>query len=178
MRKRKDIKTAWLASQIQKAKDEIDQLKEEGNTDNTQLKKIESELGQIEKSFENNKEDLDNKAEVLRDLRLSLKSIDAINDASEWPKLEEKLKEDFYRLEKAESDLGDDKTKAIVSELRNQLEKVLENENVKDGNVLLTEINAFYFHLTFIYQLINWIRHHNENFDDFDWKTKLSKPHQ
>ena len=171
-KKNKDIKTAWLASEIEKAKDEFDQLKEEGNTDNTQLKKIESELGQIEKSFENNKEDLDNKAEVLRDLRLSLKSIDAINDASEWPKLEEKLKEDFYRLEKAESDLGDDKTKAIVSELRNQLEKVLENENVKDGNVLLTEINAFYFHLTFIYQLINWIRHHNENFDDFDWKDE------
>lgn len=171
-KKNKDIETAWLASEIEKAKNEFDQLKEEGNTDNTKLQKVESELDQIEKSFENNKEDLDNKAEVLRDLRLSLKSIDAINDATEWPKLEEKLKEDFYRLEKAESDLGDDKTKAIVSELRNQLEKVLENQNVKDGNVLLQEINAFFFHLTFIYQLINWIRHHNENFDDFDWSDE------
>jgi len=171
-KKNKDIETAWLASEIEKAKNEFDQLKEEGNTDNTKLQKVESELDQIEKSFENNKEDLDNKAEVLRDLRLSLKSIDAINDATEWPKLEEKLKEDFYRLEKAESDLGDDKTKAIVSELRNQLEKVLENQNVKDGNVLLQEINAFFFHLTFIYQLINWIRDHNENFDDFDWTNE------
>lgn len=164
------IETTWLANEIRKAKGSIAELKEDGNSDNGQLAKVEAELEQIEKSFENNKNDVDGKQEVLTNLRKSLKTIDELNDTTEWPKLEETLKEEFYRLEKVNNDLGNEKTTQVVNQFRSQLDEVIREKDVKLGNVLLEEIEGFFIQLTFIYQLIGFIRSHNENFGSFSWK--------
>ncbi|GGE44994.1 Hsp70 family protein [Psychroflexus planctonicus] len=164
------IETSWLENEIKKAKGSIAELKEDGNSDNGQLAKVEAELEQIEKSFENNKNDVDGKQEVLTNLRKSLKTIDELNDTTEWPKLEETLKEEFYRLEKVNNDLGNEKTTQVVNQFRSQLDEVIRAKDVKLGNVLLEEIEGFFIKLTFIYQLIGFIRSHNENFGSFHWK--------
>tara|TARA_R110002072_G_scaffold20688_1_gene74766 strand:- start:3542 stop:6067 length:2526 start_codon:yes stop_codon:yes gene_type:complete len=164
------IETSWLANEIRKAKGSISELKQDGNSDDAKLQKIESELEQLEKSFENNKNDVDGKQEVLTNLRKSLKTIDELNETTEWPKLEEELKEEFYRLEKANTDLGNDKTNQVVNQLRSQLEEVIKAKDVKLGNVLLEEIHTIFFQLTFIYQLIGFIRRHNDNFGSYNWK--------
>ncbi|MBA4745960.1 MAG: Hsp70 family protein [Muricauda sp.] len=164
------IETTWLANEIRKAKGSIAELKEDGNSDNDQLAKVEAELEQIEKSFENNKNDVDGKLEVLTNLRKSLKTIDELNDTTEWPKLEETLKEEFYHLEKVNNDLGNEKTTQVVNQFRSQLDEVIRAKDVKLGNVLLEEIEGFFIKLTFIYQLIGFIRSHNENFGSFHWK--------
>ncbi len=164
------IETTWLENEIRKAKGSLDELKEDGNSDNAKLQKIETELIQLEKSFENNKNDVDGKQEVLTNLRKSLKAIDELNDTTEWPKLEETLKEEFYRLEKVNNDLGNDKTTQVVNQFRSQLDEVIRAKDVKLGNVLLEEIEGFFIQLTFIYQLIGFIRSHNENFGSFHWK--------
>jgi len=164
------IETSWLENEIKKAKGSIAELKEDGNSDNGQLQKIEAELEKIEKSFENNKNDVDGKQEVLTNLRKSLKSIDELNDTTEWPKLEDTLKEEFYRLEKVNNDLGNEKTTQVVNQFRSQLDEVIRAKDVKLGNVLLEEIEGFFIKLTFIYQLIGFIRSHNENFGSFHWK--------
>ncbi|MUP45400.1 Hsp70 family protein [Gramella sp. BOM4] len=164
------IETSWLANEIRKAKGSITELKQDGNSNNGQLLKVEAELEQIEKSFENNKHDVDGKQEVLTNLRKSLKTIDDLNETTEWPKLEETLKEEFYRLEKANNDLGNDKTTQVVNQFRSQLEEIIRVKDVKLGNVLLEEINGFFVQLTFIYQLIGFLRHHNDNFVSYNWK--------
>jgi len=164
------IETSWLANEIRKAKGSIAELKQDGNSDDAKLKKIEAELEQLEKSFENNKNDVDGKQEVLTNLRKSLKTIDELNETTEWPKLEETLKEEFYRLEKANTDLGNDKTTQVVNQFRSQLEEVIKAKDVKLGNVLLEEIEGFFIQLTFIYQLIGFIRGHNDNFGSYNWK--------
>jgi molecular chaperone DnaK len=164
------IETTWLENEIRKAKGSITELKQYGNSDDDKLQKIEAELEQLEKSFENNKNDVDGKQEVLANLRKSLKEIDELNETTEWPKLEEELKEEFYRLEKANTDLGNDKTNQVVNQLRSQLEEVIKARDVKLGNVLLEEINSFFIQLTFIYQLIGFVRGHNENFGSYNWK--------
>ena len=164
------IETSWLENEIKKAKGSIAELKENGNSDNGQLAKVEAELEQIEKSFENNKNDVDGKQEVLTNLRKSLKTIDELNDTTEWPKLEETLKEEFYRLEKVNNDLGNEKTTQVVNQFRSQLDEVIRAKDVKLGNVLLEEIGSFFFQLTRVYQLIAFIRHHNDNFGSFHWK--------
>ena len=163
------IETSWLANEIRKAKGSITELKQDGISNNGQLQKVEGELEQIEKSFENNKNDVDGKQEVLTNLRKSLKTIDELNETTEWPKLEETLKEEFYRLEKANNDLGNDKTTQVVNQFRSQLDEIIRTKDVKLGNVLLEEINGFFVQLTFIYQLIGFIRHHNDNFGSFNW---------
>lgn len=164
------IETSWLANEIRKAKGSIAELKQDGNSDDGQLKKIEADLNKIEKAFENNKNDVDGKQEVLTNLRKSLKVIDELNETTEWPKLEETLKEEFYRLEKANTDLGNDKTTQVVNQFRSQLEEVIKAKDVKLGNVLLEEIGSFFIQLTLIYQLINFIRSHNQHFGSYRWK--------
>ncbi len=164
------VETSWLANEIRKAKGSIDELKQDGNSDNAQLKKVEAELEELEKSFENNKNDVDGKQEVLTNLRKSLKTIDELNETTEWPKLEETLKEEFYRLEKANNDLGNDKSTQVVNQFRSQLDEVISAKDVKLGNILLEEIDSFFIQLTFIYQLIGFVRNHNDNFGSYNWK--------
>jgi molecular chaperone DnaK len=163
------IETDWLSNEIRKAKGSIAELKQGSNSNDAKLRKIEDDLTHLEKSFENNKNDVDSKSEVLSNLRKSLKTIDALNETTEWPKLEAELKEEFYRLEKANTDLGNEKTTQIVTQFRSQLEEVIKAKDVKIGNVLLEEINSFFFELTLIYQLIAMVRNFNENFGDYNW---------
>ncbi len=165
------IETSWLENEIRKAKGSVAELKQDGNFDNVKLQKIETELKQLEKSFENNKNDVDGKQEILTNLRKTLKAIDELNEATEWPKLEETLKEEFYRLEKANNDLGNEKTAQVVNQFRSQLDEVIRAKDVKLGNVLLEEIEGFFIQLTLIYQLIGFIRSHNDNFGSFNWKN-------
>ena len=164
------IDTEWLSNELRKAKGSVIELKQDGNSDDNQVQKIENDLKQLGKTFENNRNDVDSKQEVLTNLRKSLKEIDVLSETSEWPKLEEELKEEFYRLEKANTDLGNDKTIEIVHQFRSQLEEVIKAKDVKIGNVLLEEIHSFFFELTFIYQLIGFVRRHNDNFDSYHWK--------
>lgn len=165
------VDTNWLANEIRKAKGAVKELKQEGNhSDDAKLKKAESELEKIETSFENNKNDVDNKQEVLANLRKTLKIIDELNETTEWPKLEEELKEEYYRLEKANKELGNEKTTQLVVQIKSQLEEVIKAKDVKLGNALLEEIHSLFFQLTFIYQLIGFIRHHNQNFGSYSWR--------
>ena len=165
------VESSWLSNEIRKAKGVVVELKKDGNhSDDAKLRKAELDLDKIEKSFENNKNDVDGKHEVLTNLRKTLKTIDELIERTEWPKLETELKEEFYRLEKANNELGNEKTSKVVNQFRNQLEEVIKVEDVILGNVLLDEINSFYIQLTFIYQLIGFIRQHNQNFDLYKWR--------
>ncbi|MDF1866878.1 MAG: Hsp70 family protein [Saprospiraceae bacterium] len=165
------IETSWLSNEIRKAKGSIAELKIEGNhSEDVKFQRVEEEIEAIEKSFMNNKNDVDGKQEVLANLRKSLKVIDELNDSTEWPKLEAELKEEFYRLEKANNELGNEKTSEIINQLRIQLDEVIRSKDVKLGNVLLEEINELFIGLTFIYQLIGFIRHSNDNFASYHWR--------
>lgn len=163
------VETQWLANEIRKAKGSIEELQDGGNN-SPKLQKAETEIEELEKKFENNRNDVDGKQEVLTNLRKTLKTIDELNETTEWPKLEEELKEEFYRLEKANKDLGNDKTTQIVNQLRQQLEEVIKTQDIKVGNALLEEITSVFVQLTLVYQLIGFIRQHNQHFGSYNWK--------
>jgi molecular chaperone DnaK len=167
---KESLQTEWLEDEIRKAKGSIIELKEDGNSNSGAIEQIEKEILETEKTFESNKNDIDTQKQVVSNLRKSLKKIDDLNEGTEWPKLEEALKEEFYRLEKVNNDLGNDKTTQVVNQFRSQLDEVIRTKDVKLGNVLLEEITQFFVQLTFIYQLIGFIRSHNENFGSFHWK--------
>ncbi|RIV31537.1 Hsp70 family protein [Flagellimonas lutimaris] len=166
------IETPWLENEIRKAKGSIVELKVDGNFHNGKLQKVETDLEQIEKSFRNNKNDVDGKQEVLTNLRKSLKTIDEINDMNEWPKLEESLKEEFYRLEDANKELGNSKTIKVVDQFRSQLDEVIRTKDVKLGSVLLEEIGDFFFQMTMIYQLIGMVQLFDRDFNTFHWADR------
>lgn len=162
------VETNWLANEIRKAKGSIEELKDDGNT-SAKLQKAETEIEELKKKFDNNRNDIDNKQEVLTNLRKILKTIDELSETNEWPKLEEELKEEFYRLEKANKELGSDNTTQVVNQLRSQLEEAIRAQDVKLGNALLEEITSAFFQLTLVYQLIGFIRQHNQHFSSYNW---------
>ena len=163
------IETDWLANEIRKAKGSVEELKESDNHLD-KIPDIEREITELERKFESNRNDVDGKQEVLANLRKSLKIIDELSETAEWPKLEEELKKEFYRLENVHKELGNDKSEQIVNQLRTQLEEILKSQNLKLGKTLLEEIQTTFFQLTLIYQLIAFIRHHNDHFNSFGWK--------
>ncbi|KMQ68857.1 heat shock protein Hsp70 [Chryseobacterium sp. FH2] len=163
------VETNWLSNEIRKAKGSIEELKDEGIS-NDKVRKAEAEIAELEKKFENSKNDVDGKQEVLTNLRKTLKTIDELSETTEWPKLEEELKEEFYRLEKANKDLGNDRSTQVVNQLRSQLEEVLKTQDIKLGKALAEEIHSVFFQMTLVYQLINFIRQHNQHFGSYHWK--------
>ncbi|WP_185260156.1 MULTISPECIES: Hsp70 family protein [Elizabethkingia] len=163
------VETSWLSNEIRKAKGSIEELKDEGISDD-KVQKAETEIAELERKFENSKNDVDGKQEVLTNLRKTLKTIDELSETTEWPKLEEELKEEFYRLEKANKDLGNDLSTQVVNQLRNQLEEVLKSQDIKLGKALAEEIHSVFFQMTLVYQLINFIRQHNQHFGSYHWK--------
>lgn len=163
------IETNWLSNEIRKAKGSIEELKDEG-VNNDKVQKIENDIAELERKFDNSKNDVDGKQEVLTNLRKTLKTIDELNETTEWPKLEEELKEEFYRLEKANKDLGNDRSTLVVNQLQKQLTEVLKTQDIKLGKALAEEIHSVFFQLTLVYQLINFIRQHNQNFGSYHWK--------
>lgn len=165
------IETKWLQNEIKKAKGSISELKEDGaHSNNTKLKNAESEVERLESLLENNKNDEDNKSEVLTNLRKSLKVLDELADGKEWPKLEEEIKEEFYRLEKVNKELGNDKTTQVVNLFRNEVEEVIQTEDVKLGTDLFDRIHSFFFEMTRVYQLMGLIKELNRGFDSLNWK--------
>jgi molecular chaperone DnaK len=162
------VETNWLQNEIRKAKGSLEELQQDGS--NPKLDKVSKDLETLEQSFNNNKNDVDGKQEVLTNLRRSLKVIDELGNQTEWPKLEESLKEEFYRLEKINGELGNDKSTEQVNEFRGQLDDVIRSKDVKLGNQLHEEIHSFFFQLTFVYQLIGFIQQHDEHFGSFNWR--------
>src|SRR5690606_14685431 len=81
-----------------------------------------------------------------------------------------KLKEQFYELENVNKDFGNDKTTQSVNQLRGQLDKEIKSQDVKLGKALSEEMESLFFRLTLIYQLIGFIRQHNQNFGMYNWR--------
>ena len=110
------------------------------------------------------------KKEVLSHLRELLRKIERLEDSTEWQRVEQELREEFERLEKAQNDLGDEKTTKLVSQLRTQTDEVIRSKDARLGRELTDQINSLFVHLTMVYQCMAVIRHCSERFGAIRWK--------
>ncbi len=164
------IDTYFLENELRKALGSIEELEDNGNN-SEKLAATKRAILTLEEELENNPNDTDTKLKVLDKLREQLKVLDEIEGATAWPTLEAELKDEFYRLEKAQKELGNDQTARAVDELRRQLDEVLRAKDEKLGHTLLEEIERLFVQLTFIYQLINVVQQHNNNFGYYNWRN-------
>lgn len=162
------IDTYFLENELRKALGSIEELEDNGNN-SEKLAATKRAILTLEEELENNPNDTDTKLKVLDKLREQLKVLDEIEGATAWPTLEAKLKEEFYRLEKAQKELGNEQTAKAVNELRRQLDEVLRAKDEKLGHTLLEEIEGLFVQLTLIYQLIGFVKQHNDNFGHYNW---------
>lgn len=161
-----DVKEEWLKEQIEAVKLSFTDIST--SLKDSEKEELTNELARVENIYNSNKTET-GRLETRSELQKIAKIIDNFEEKAEWPKLEEELKEEFYRLEKANIDFGNDKTTEIVNHLRTHLEEVLRSRDPKLGASLLDEINIVFVQLTLVYQLIGVVRNYNQNFGNYQW---------
>jgi len=158
-----EVTKEWIAEQIKETENSL------RNIDSPRSSEFEEKLNKVKNIFDSKNTEA-GRLETRSELQKVAREIEQVEKLNEWPNLEETLKEEFYRLEKANNDLGNEKTTQLVNQFRSQLDEVIRAKDVKLGNVLLEEISGFFVQLTLIYQLVGFIRQHNDNFNSYNWK--------
>lgn len=134
--------------------------------DDVQASDLRIEINKVKEEYANSSE----KKMVLQHLKEVLRKIENLDDRTEWQRLEKELREEFDRLEKAQQDLGNDKTAQLVEQLRIQTDKVIREKDIKMGRDTLEQITSLFVNLTMVYQCIGLIRGCYERFGGIRWK--------
>lgn len=127
---------------------------------------LQNELNTVADENKNSQE----KKAVLQHLKEVLRKIEDEDAGTEWERLEQEIREEFERLEKADRELGNDKSHQLTNNLRSQTDQVIRSKNVLMGRDLLDQIRTVFFQLTMIYQCMGLIRDCSNNFGRFRWK--------
>ena len=127
---------------------------------------VERELEQVKDEAKNSSE----KKMVLQHLKEVLRKIEDLDKGTEWQRVESELREEFERLEKAQEDLGNDKSKQLVENLRSQVDQAIRSKNVKVGHEILEQINTLFIQLTMMYQCMGLIDNYNRTFSSHPWR--------
>lgn len=147
---------------LNEAKVSLNRLEAEGIA----TSELQAQFKRVEEEYVNSSE----KKAVLQHLKEVLRSIEYLDSNTEWQRVEKNLREEFDRLERAQSDLGNNKTAQLVEQLRAQTDKVIRDKDVRMGYELLEQISALFVHLTLVYQCMGLIQDCHRRFVGICWK--------
>ncbi len=164
-KKQKNESDEYLSNEIGKARNELTKLGKEG-CDTSDLK---TELDDVQKELGDGAQ----KKQVLQNLKKVRRKIEDLDSSSEWSRVEKDLREEFDQLDKANKDLGNEKSSQMVSSIRQQAEQAIKTKDVKLGRAVLEDIRSLFVQLTMIFQLVGFVRHHNEAFGQYLWKNPM-----
>lgn len=133
------------------------------------VNELQEELAAIRTDNENTTE----KKEVLNHLRELLRKIEKLDAGTEWERVEKELREEFDKLEKAQDDLGNERSAQLVDQLRTQTDNAIRSKNVQVGREVLEQVTRLFFELTIRFQCMGFIRYCNERFASLHWKDSL-----
>lgn len=153
-------------NQINKGFAEADALIETLAESGISVSDLRAELASLHTDNENTTE----KKEVLKHLRDLLRKIEKLEEGTEWQRVEQELREEFDKLEKAQNELGDDNSSKIVEQLRTQTDDVIRTKDVQIGRQVLEQVKSLYFQLTMLYQCMGIVRYCNDRLGTIRWK--------
>jgi len=120
---------------------------------------------------------MDEYRKILLDLEKSSKE-------TEWPKIEQELKDSFYELEEliekikengVDDNLNMNKISAYIEDFRKKIELIIKEKNIKEAKLLNREIDQLDFELrnavTGNAMDAQFLKHFNDNFNSFHWKN-------
>lgn len=147
---------------IKEAQHSIDSLHDGGISTDV----LQDELNRVKEEAANSSE----KKAVLQHLKEVLRKIEDEDSKTEWQRVEKELRESFDRLEKAQAELGNEKTAQLVNQLRKQTDEAIRKKDVRTGREVHEQIEALFVHLTMLYQCMGFIDHYNKCFGSVRWK--------
>lgn len=130
------------------------------------VNELQEELAAIRTDNENTTE----KKEVFNHLRELLRKIEKLDAGTEWERVEKELREEFDKLEKAQEDLGNERSAQLVDQLRTQTDNAIRSKNVQVGREVLEQVTRLFVELTMLYQCMGIIHYCNERFASLHWK--------
>ena len=151
-------------SELPKAKRAIRNLSSEGHD----VSDLERQLASVEQEHANS---TDYKM-VMQHLKEVLRKIEDFEEDTEWGRVEAELRDEFDRLEKANADLGNNKTNQAVEALRVQIDEVIRKQDVKMARELKEIVSHLFFQLTMVYQCRYLIEDMNRDFNTIQWKDR------
>lgn len=180
----KEIDAKWLETEISKAKQTLNIIKQEGDfADKDSLNKLSIELAELEKLLEQGRSDYDRKKQIIDNLRRSLRKLDDIQDSTEWPKTEEELKDAFYKLEETFKEfegkvegLNEERIKEAIAQFKEQIPQIIRDKNVKVAKELTDLMRGLSF--TLVDQALGaqmeimMLKQFNDEFDMHDWSDR------
>jgi molecular chaperone DnaK len=139
----------------------------------------------LEEQLENEKGSADGKMKILDGLRKELLKLDSAEKVAEWPKVEQELKDAFYKLEDLikkvksnsdDEDLNMDKVEAHIQEYKRTIEHIIQNRDLKAAKELTDEIEGLDRELRNSVSggLIDKgrLEYHDKEFNNLQWKDK------
>ena len=152
--------------EIQKGLNEAEVSLRRLEAEDISTSELQTQFDSVKKEFANSSE----KKAVLQHLKEVLRGIERLDSSTEWQRIEKNLREEFDSLERAQNDLGNDKTASLVEQLRIQTDKVIRDKDVRMGYELLEQISALFVHLTMVYQCMGLIQDCHRRFGSIRWK--------
>lgn len=153
---------AIIKKQLKEAQQSIDRLTDANISDAALQKK----LDRVKEEANNSTE----KKAVLQHLKEVLREIEGLDERTEWQRLEQDLREEFDQLERAQDELGDEKTRQVVNQLRTQTDQVIRSKDIRMGHEILEQINRLFVQLTLVYQCMGLIQDCQHRFTVIRWK--------
>lgn len=158
-----------IPQMIRDAKRDIEKLEDDG----VDVSSLKSSLSIVENENANSQE----KKAVLQHLKEVLRKIEDRDSDTEWQRLEKEIRTEFDRLEKADADKGNEKSHAMVNQLRTQTDQVIRSKDLQMGREVLEQIKGLFVSLNLIEILIVHILQWHEDFNDIHW-TDSSRARQ
>ena len=149
-------------SDMRDAQQQLGSLRQDG----IDVSNLQNELSKI-KDEANHGNDWMRLQDQLRKVRRKIEDLD---DETQWQRLEKDLRDSYDLLERTNDDMGNDKSSAIVMQLRSQVEQVIQTKNVQMGRDVLEQVNALQYQLARVHYYIHWIIDWNQNFASHAWK--------
>lgn len=127
-------------------------------------------LSDVENRFDGEKDSDDGKMALLADIRKTFLKMEEVEKNHEWESIEAQLRQEFDRLEKANNELGH-KHDAEVGEMRQEVDAAIRAKDPKQGRQVLRDLSSVFVGVTLIYQLVGFIRHYSQHFNEYRWKN-------
>jgi molecular chaperone DnaK len=164
-----------LAEKISKAKQ---------RARNVNATNILQNLESLEAQLENEKGSDDGKLKIVDYYRKELLQLEKLEKATEFPKIEQELKNAYFDLEdliskiKMRGDTDNVNMSQIdntLSEIKQKVDAVIREKNIGEARELIQEINSLNFNLrnevTDGAMDVQFLQHFNQNFGKFHWKN-------
>lgn len=168
VKQRQGVDEQELKDRLNEAKRKLRSLNATEGVSESETQEADAMLQDITSRFDGEKASEDGKMHLLADLRRAFLSMEEVEGRHEWEALESEIRQEFDRLEEANNDLGN-KYDQQVEAVRKQVDQVIRTKNVELGREVLNTIEDLYVAVTYIYQLINFVRHYNSSFSSHRW---------